>query len=151
MSRYQSIEARFWSGVNKQPDDGCWLFSSCNDRYGYGRLQNCGRMIKAHRFSYELLVGPIPTGLTIDHLCRNPGCVRPDHLEAVSHRENVLRGVGIAAKNAVKTHCPSGHHYSASNTYISKGKRSCKRCNRRRCRERRAHIARAALAKVEGK
>ena len=75
----------------------------------------------AHRFYYEREYGPIPEGLEIDHLCRNRKCVRPDHLEAVTHRENVLRGVSPPALHARKIHCPQGHLYED-------GKRRCREC-----------------------
>jgi hypothetical protein len=86
----------------------------------------------AHRFAYQMLVGPIPEGLTLDHLCRNTGCCNPEHLEAVTHRDNVLRGVSFAAVNAVKTECPRGHPYDSENTYIvpSTGGRLCRLCQR---------------------
>ncbi|MBT2412652.1 HNH endonuclease [Streptomyces sp. ISL-12] len=67
------------------------LWTGSTDQ-GYGRLRFRGRLVRAHRFSYELNVGPIPDGHQVDHLCRTPSCVRPDHLEAVTQRENVLRG-----------------------------------------------------------
>lgn len=80
--------------------------------------------------SHELHKGPIPEGLVIDHLCRNRGCVNPDHLEAVTQRENILRGEGLAAANARKTHCPKGHPYSGENLYVvpSSGRRQCRIC-----------------------
>src|SRR5882672_6137680 len=87
----------------------CWLWTGSRTRKGYGRVQWDGRTVQAHRLVYELLVGPIPVGLYLDHLCRNPRCVRPDHCEPVSNGENVLRGFGPPAVNARKTHCLRGH------------------------------------------
>jgi hypothetical protein len=89
-----------------------------------------GRVVKfGHRVSYEAFKGPIPDGLTIDHLCRNRACVNPEHLEPVTMRVNCLRGESPAAVHARKTHCPKGHEYSAENTYRHKGNhRMCKLC-----------------------
>jgi hypothetical protein len=93
----------------------------------------------AHRASYEAFIGPIPDGMTIDHLCRNRKCVNPSHLEAVPMRVNVLRGVGVTAKNAVKTHCVNGHEFNDQNTYSDSKGRSCRACKRERFRDRYRH------------
>jgi hypothetical protein len=98
----------------------------------YGRLKG-KKLILAHRFEYEKVYGKIHSDLVIDHLCRNGLCVNPKHLEAVSNKENILRGEGICAINARKTHCKRGHLLSAENTYCRKnGKRDCKLCNAER-------------------
>jgi hypothetical protein len=126
-------EARFWAKVNVTPD--CWEWTAALNvkEDGYGSFGGNGQIVLAHRFSYVLLVGPIPEGLTLDHLCRNRRCVNPDHLEPVTLRENILRGEGLTAKNARKTHCPSGHPYSGENLYVSpKGDRRCRSCRRER-------------------
>ena len=111
---------RLLSRVERR-SDGCWQWTGATDGHGYGRI-SLGRRgdghAKAHRVAYEFYVGPIPDGLTIDHLCRNPSCVNPDHLEPVTHRENVLRGTGFPARNAQKTHCKNGHPFDADNTLI---------------------------------
>ncbi len=104
-----SIElvVRFFSKIEQS--DGCWVWVGEVLPNGYGRLVYRRKRVLAHRLSYYLHRGAIPAGAQIDHLCRNRTCVRPDHLEAVSPRENVLRGEGLAAQNARATHCKVGH------------------------------------------
>jgi hypothetical protein len=121
------------------PETGCWNWISSRGRHGYG-VWRLGRGVgqAAHRAVYERLVGPIPVGLVLDHLCRNPSCVNPEHVESVTQRENVMRGIGLTAQNAAKTHCPKGHEYSPENTGGGQGRsRHCKACNRDQARERR--------------
>ena len=121
---------RFWEKVEKT--EGCWLWIASREGGGYGRFYlTHGHGVPAHRFAYELLVGPIPPGLEIDHLCRNRACVNPAHLEPVTHRINDLRGINPPAMNARKTHCPHGHPYDLLNTYTGyKGCRDCRICHR---------------------
>ena len=96
-------------------------------------------MAVSHRYAYELVIGPIPKGLTLDHLCRVRGCVNPGHLEPVTQRENTLRGTSPVAANPGKTHCPSGHPYKKPHLYINKrGGRQCLTCITRRKKARRA-------------
>lgn len=114
-------------------ESGCWRWQrAVNKVTGYGTL---GARY-AHRVYYELHVGPIPAGLTIDHLCRVRDCVNPEHLEAVTIRENILRSENPAARNARRTHCPEGHPFDDENTgRINTRRRSesfriCRECNR---------------------
>jgi len=135
-------DKRFWSKVDRQEEDDCWLWGAAENGLGYGIFTRHKKRWYAHRLSYTMLVGPIPEGLVIDHLCRNPGCVNPKHLEPVTHRENCLRGESFCAKQARRTHCPQGHEYTPENTYLYKrvhGKtmRHCRACNRERSRKRR--------------
>jgi HNH endonuclease len=130
-------EENFWKRVDKNSEDGCWRWLASTQHQGYGvvAIWNHGKRIKkmAHRLAYEFVKGPIPKGLTIDHLCRVPSCVNPAHLEAVSNRENVLRGVGLTAQNARKTHCKRGHELTPENTYTPSNRpteRWCRICQR---------------------
>lgn len=85
--------ARFWAKVDKRGPDDCWLWlANKTAPNGHGRFSTGGSMVMAHRFAYELLVGPIPDGLVIDHLCRVRLCVNPKHLEPVTAVENIKRG-----------------------------------------------------------
>jgi HNH endonuclease len=133
----ERLPLRFWRRVSIAAT-GCWLWVRPMPD-GYGRLRYGGKGSKfgvAHRFSYEALVGSIPLGLQLDHLCRVRNCVNPDHLEPVTSRENTFRGDTPAARNAAKTHCPAGHEYDNANTYICKrGIRMCRACSRDRMRK----------------
>ena len=142
---YGDDEARFWSKVEKT--ESCWLWTGPTDE-GYGRFfTQRERGGRAHRWSYEHHVGPIPDGLQIDHLCRVRRCVRPDHLEAVTQTENVRRGESFAVEHAQRTHCVKGHELSGDNLATgSKGRRICRECSRIRNREYRARL-KAARAK----
>lgn len=121
-------EDRFWAKVDKIGHGGCWAWIPAHER-NYGQFWTGERRVAAHRYSYELLVGPIPGGLVIDHLCRRPWCVNPAHLEPVTFRENVLRGEGAAAINARRTHCPQGHRLTPDNLYANgPSKKCCRTC-----------------------
>lgn len=104
---------------------GCWLWQG-NVHNGYGRISICKTSYRVHRYAYTALVGPIPEGLVLDHLCRNKACCNPEHLEPVTCVENVIRGENA---NARKTHCPQGHPYSGDNLHLSpRRNRYCKKC-----------------------
>ena len=103
--------------------DDCWEWTGATNGRSYGTISaegERGRRLLAHRVMYEALIGPIPDGLEIDHLCRNQSCVNPDHLEPVTHGENVRRGWKTRAR---RTHCKKGHHY----TYVN-GRNRCATC-----------------------
>jgi len=119
---------RYWAKVQVGELDECWNWTAYRDENGYGRFSVNGRYVLAHRFAYEALVGPIPEGLELDHLCRNRACENPWHMEPVTCQVNVLRGIGLAALNAAKTHCPQGHPYDADNTRHYRGWRYCITC-----------------------
>jgi hypothetical protein len=122
---------RFWRSFEEDEATGCWVWTASRNAFDYGRISVNGKFVKAHRFAYELLVGPIPDGLVLDHLCRNHPCVNPGHLEPVTSRENTLRGETIPAANIAKTHCSNGHPFNDENTLIEgTGKRKCMVCDR---------------------
>lgn len=139
-------QERFQAMLRPQTN-GCILWGGSVRADGYATftvgstLDGTRRTIYVHRFAYEQAKGPVPAGLVLDHLCRKPSCVNPDHLEAVPQRTNILRGEAIHATNAAKTHCDQGHPFDEANTRITKeGWRDCRRCgivNRQRAIERR--------------
>jgi len=111
----------------------CWV-SENKTRRGYWTVRRNGRIVLAHRAMYELIKGEIPSGLQLDHLCRNRACINPSHLEPVTCRVNLLRGKTHAAANALKTHCKHGHPFDSENTVIVSDGRSCRECGRIRAR-----------------
>jgi hypothetical protein len=130
-----TIEQSFWERANKA--EGCWLWSGSLNDDGYGIL----RRLSAHRYAYELLVGPIPDGMEIDHVCSVRKCVNPAHMEAVTHTENIRRSWvrgncenrrnTLAEMHKSKTHCPHGHALSGENLVFDtqSGARRCRICN----------------------
>lgn len=138
----QTPVARLLEKVNKRPD-GCWIWTASGFWDGYGKFHLDGKSVRAHRASYELFVGPIPDGLVIDHLCRVPRCVNPQHLEPVTVRENTLRSpIASPPMLGARTHCNHGHEYTPENTYVRPhGARLCRECGRlRAARKRRESI-----------
>ncbi len=127
-----SATDRFWAKVNKTRTCWLWTGATTGPKHNYGHCWFDRRYQGAHRVSYQLLVGPIPSGLDIDHLCRVRLCVNPAHLEAVTRRENLLRGNTIIARCAAVTHCPRGHEYTPENTGHTSGRndRWCIVCSR---------------------
>lgn len=127
----------------------CLRWPGAPDSEGYGRFYFGQEECRAHRAVYELLKGPIPDKLQIDHLCRNRWCIQAEHLEAVTARENVLRGQGTAAINARKTHCPRGHAYTPENIKRNgKHGRNCRICRNIAERDRKRRIRELASQPV---
>lgn len=123
------LPARFWGMVRVNPESGCWQWTGSKGKKGYGHgygIFNLNRLPqKPHRLTYEALLGPIPPNFELDHLCRNRGCCNPEHLEPVTHAENMARSI-----RAMQTHCKRGHEFTEANTYRAKnGTRSCRRCH----------------------
>lgn len=111
-------------------DAGCWVWQGAKHPRGYGHMWVDGVNRSVHRIVYESMIGPIPSGLVLDHLCRNTSCCNPDHLDPVTQRENTLRGLSLFAVNAAKTHCPKGHPYDEINTRWYEERRYCRACRR---------------------
>jgi hypothetical protein len=129
-SRRDAMERRFWSKVDKTSDCWNWLGNTSYSQ-GYGNFGLGGVSRRAHRVAWAMRHRRDPDPeLSADHLCRNRGCVNPDHLEMVAQQVNVIRGESFSAINVVKTHCPEGHEYSPENTYMHRNMRHCKRCRR---------------------
>jgi hypothetical protein len=126
---------RWCARVRLGTDPGaCWEWMGLKNPKGYGQFyaQRTAK-VAAHRYAFEMFVGPIPVGLYIDHLCRNRGCVNPAHMEPVTTRENTLRGEGWAAREAQQTHCKHGHPLSGSNLRRNwRGDRECRACKQTR-------------------
>jgi hypothetical protein len=145
--RTSSDEERFWAKVTKdgpvpasRPDLGpCWVWTAGKRWNGYGHF-NFNRAGQppstvAHKFAYETLVGPVPDGLQLDHLCRVRHCVNPAHLEPVPQVVNIFRGEAFSAQNRRKTHCSKGHPFDGANTawrqrHDGRWHRRCKTCHR---------------------
>ncbi len=142
----RSAGERFWAKVDLRGAEDCWPWTATITVSGYGQFWDGARLVRPHRWAYEAMVGPIPDGLVIDHLCRNRACCNPAHLEPVTHKENSLRGVSPNAVNARKTHCIHGHEFTEANTILRPDKagrqcRECKRLSDRRWRLERKEIS----------
>lgn len=129
---------RFWFKVEFTAD--CWIWHGGRSKKGYGLFttySNNKRTITASRFAYELVIGPIPETLTIDHLCQNTSCVNPFHLEPVTNQENTLRGASPSAVQSRQTYCLRGHPFYGSNLKIRSGGRGrdCRLCTNLRNKE----------------
>lgn len=120
---------KFWASVDASGD--CWEWTGGCDTQGYGRFYfSPGHYDLSHRHAWVVLVGPIPAGMQLDHLCRNRRCVNPDHLEPVTRRVNILRGYSPVAIRARQTECIRGHEFTPENTRIKNGYRNCRACHR---------------------
>lgn len=146
-------DERFWYRV--EFTETCWLWHGYRDRRGYGQFKSNShpRMVLVHRWAYERLGNKIPDGLTLDHLCRNTSCLRPDHLEPVTKAENTRRQPYSAAQwQTAKTHCPKGHPYEGDNLILRRQNggvaRVCRECKLARAR---IDNARYALAQKEAR
>jgi hypothetical protein len=136
----EATAARFWAKVDRggplpenRPDLGpCWSKRGKLNGEGYARW---GQQ-RAHRVAYELVRGPIPDGMTLDHLCRRRWCVNPWHVEPVPNEENIARGEWSPILNARKKQCSAGHDYDEANTYVYRGHRQCRKCRTARNRAR---------------
>lgn len=143
VSLYGDVEARFWSKVDRGTPAECWPWQGTMEHTGYGQFFANGpkRLVKAHRYAYELLVGPIPSGMDLDHTCHDyrtcslrdecphRRCVNPAHLEPVVRRANVERSGSQVGENIRKTHCVNGHLLEGANLVIrSDGARRCRTC-----------------------
>lgn len=137
---------RFWTKVSKT--DSCWLWKGTRTGKGYGIFTLGGKRKRAHQISYILSVGPIPDSLQLDHLCRNPTCVNPAHLEPVTSRENTIRGLrarfGRSSRKGIplKSSCKHGHPYSGDNLLVvsTTGRRACRACMRMGVEKMRARL-----------
>lgn len=127
------MRERILSKVLPEPNSGCWLWDAFVHPTGYAVLRADGKSQYAHRLSYEAFVGPVPSGLQLDHLCRIRSCVNPSHLEPVTPKENTRRGLNMIPR----THCRKGHEFSDDNLYWYLGRRQCRKC-RQACQRRHA-------------
>lgn len=122
------IQGRFWTNIEHN-SQGCWLWRGAKNNLGYGCTWYMGQAYVAHRLAWKLWGNVLQSGLELDHLCKNRNCINPNHLEAVTHRENILRGVSPAATHAKKTKCPKGHNFDRTITRkTGKTQRVCSIC-----------------------
>lgn len=146
MATRKSIIEKIQMYALPEPNSGCWLWMGNIGKAGYGTIFDV-KVRRAHRVAYELFKGPIPDGLVLDHLCRVRCCVNPDHLEPVTDRENIKRGlatisaaqVAAWAKKLARTHCKWGHEFTEENTSRRDNYRLCRACKKLRNRMRFYH------------
>lgn len=145
--RSVDVAERLMDRSTPVPITGCLLWLGSTTRLGYGMMSVHSVNRTVHRLAYELAKGPIPEGMVLDHLCRVRCCINPDHLEAVTQKENVMRGDCPTAINARKTHCKRGHALDEVNTYYYPRSRACRQCIKEQGRNYRATHARKSRAK----
>jgi hypothetical protein len=119
---------RFWAKVEKTPS--CWIWHGSRQPRNYGTFKVGGFAVLAHKFIWEMMFGPVPEGLELDHKCRVHSCVNPSHLEPVPHKVNVYRGVSFIPLQAIQTHCKRGHLLAGENLKKTKKGRTCLTCIR---------------------
>lgn len=119
-------------------ESGCWEWNGFRRHTGHGTISVDGHVRFTHRVAYEFFIGPIPQCLVLDHVCMNPPCFNPDHLQPVTLAINTMRGESPFARNARKTHCIRGHEFTPENTIRTKRQRICRICVNRLHREYRA-------------
>lgn len=125
-----SIDERFWSRL-MESESGCWEWQEYVDEKGYGRFWDGARTIRAHQYAFAALVGDVPDGLELDHLCKNRRCANPYHLDPVTHEVNMARSDNIMLAFSDQTHCLRGHEFTTDNTYVkADGGRQCRDCSR---------------------
>ena len=128
--RRTPVADRFWLKVS--PTGFCWEWTGAHDRNGYGMFNRGDKVDRAHRVAYELLVGEIPEGLHLDHLCRNRGCCNPDHLEPVTPRVNMTRGEAPTVRAGRMGICLRGHSLGDAYVRPDTGARMCRTCMKMR-------------------
>lgn len=125
----EKIKAQIQRHVIIDEATGCWLWQGDSVKGGYGRTFVDGRKWLAHRAAFTAYKGPIPEGLTLDHLCKRQACCNPEHTEPVTMKENTMRGNSFSRINAEKTHCSRGHELAGDNLYrYNDGRRDCRQC-----------------------
>jgi hypothetical protein len=122
--------AQIFAWCLPEPNSGCWLWTHSLTKDGYGRLNLGHKETVAHKGMYEIVKGPVPSGLELDHLCRTRACINPDHLEPVTEKENCRRSTSLASRRSRQTECLRGHPFDSANTYRTKrGWRQCRACH----------------------